>query len=151
MATISAVSTTMTATATTTAATVSTGSTVSDRDRTEDARMRWLLQAAPDATAIVDADGRIVTMNTQLEQLFRYNRSELIGRTVDCLVPQRFRDGHPVHRSDYIAAAAPRPMGLGRELYALRSDGSEFAAEISLSSLVTTDGMLVSVAVRDVS
>jgi PAS domain S-box-containing protein len=141
----------MTATATTTAATVSTGSTVSDRDRTEDARMRWLLQAAPDATAIVDADGRIVTMNTQLEQLFRYNRSELIGRTVDCLVPQRFRDGHPVHRSDYIAAAAPRPMGLGRELYALRSDGSEFAAEISLSSLVTTDGMLVSVAVRDVS
>jgi PAS domain S-box-containing protein len=113
--------------------------------------MRWLLQAAPDATAIVDAAGLIVTMNSQLEELFKYGPSELVGRPVDCLVPARFRDGHPGHRLGYVAEPVSRQMGEGRNLYALRSDGTEFAAEISLSSLMTPDGALISVGVRDVS
>jgi PAS domain S-box-containing protein len=113
--------------------------------------MRWLLQAAPDATAIVDSAGRIVTMNSQWEELFRCHRDELIGRPVDLLVPERFRAGHPAHRSEYLADPRARSMGAGRNLYAVRSDGTEFAAEISLSSLDTPDGTLVSVGVRDVS
>jgi PAS domain S-box-containing protein len=119
--------------------------------KSEDARMRWLLEAAPDATAIVDSGGRIVTLNTQLEELFGYNRSELIGRPIECLVPPRFRGAHPEHRREYAADPRARPMGAGRDLFAVRGDGSEFAAEVSLSSLLTPDGILVSVAVRDVS
>src|SRR5690349_14687494 len=119
--------------------------------KSEDARMRWLLEAAPDATAIVDSGGRIVTLNTQLEELFGYTRSELIGRPIDGLVPPRFRAEHPQHRRDYVVDPRARPMGAGRDLFAVRSDGTEFAAEVSLSSLLTPDGILVSVAVRDVS
>ena len=123
----------------------------SERYRAEDARMRWLLQAAPDATAIVDEAGRIVTMNSQLEELFGYDRADLVGQLVDCLVPERFRAGHHLHREVYAADPRARPMGVGRHLFAVRQDGSEFAAEISLSSLLTPEGLLVSVAVRDVT
>ena len=117
----------------------------------EDARMSWLLQAAPDATAIVNAAGRIITLNSQWEELFGYGREELVGQSVDFLVPERFRRSHASYRLTYADDPRPRPMGFGRDLYAKRKDGSEFAAEISLSSLVTPDGMLISVAVRDIS
>jgi PAS domain S-box-containing protein len=117
----------------------------------EDATMRWLLQAAPDATAIVDSAGRIMTMNSQLEDLFHYDRADLIGRPIDCLVPRRFRAQHPGHRLEYAQDPRPRPMGVGRNLYAVRADGTEFAAEISLSSFQAPGGVLISVAVRDVS
>ena len=117
----------------------------------EDSRMRWLLEAAADATAIVDSGGRIVTLNTQLEELFGYTRSDLVGRPVEYLVPPRFRADHPRHRWDYAVDPRARPMGAGRDLFAVRGDGSEFAAEVSLSSLLTPDGILVSVAIRDVS
>jgi PAS domain S-box-containing protein len=123
---------------------------------TEKVLMRWLLQAAPEATALVDASGQIVTTNTQFEEMFQYSGLELIGRQVDQLVPERFRATHPNHRRRYTAMppadlAQRRPMGLGRDLYGLRSDGSEFAAVITLSSLRTPAGALVTVAVRDVS
>lgn len=117
----------------------------------EGQRMRWLLQAVPDATALVDPSGRIVTANSQFEQLFGYTGLELVGRPVDDLVPEEFRPAHLTHRRWYADNPHPRPMGQGRDLCARRSDGVEFAAEISLSSLPTPDGVLVTVAVRDVS
>ena len=117
----------------------------------QDAQMRWLLQAAPDATAVVNGDGQIVSMNTQLELLFRCPGAELVGRSIDLLVPGRFRGAHPSHRRDYAGDPRPRPMGTGRDLYALRADGTEFLAEISLSSLDAPNGRLVTVAVRDIS
>lgn len=125
--------------------------TASSWAKSEDARMRWLLEAAPDATAIVDAEGRIVTLNTQLGEMFGYARSELVGRPIELLVPPRFRVAHPGHRLAYSADPRARTMGAGRDLFAVRADGSEFAAEVSLSSLATPSGILVSVAVRDVS
>src|SRR5687768_13472874 len=118
---------------------------------TEDIELRGMLQAAPDATAIVDSAGRIVTMNELFGHLFRYERGELIGLPIENLVPERFRSGHPGHRAEYAADSRSRPMGIGRDLYALRQDGAEFAAEISLSSLATPTGPMVCVAVRDVS
>jgi PAS domain S-box-containing protein len=113
--------------------------------------LRGLLEAAPDALIVVDVEGRIVYANQQTETLFGWDREELLGRPVEELVPARFTAGHPELRAGYVAAPTTRPMGAGAELGALRRDGSEFPAGISLSAIDTPDGLLVAAAVRDVS
>jgi len=100
---------------------------------------------------IVDGKGRIILINSRVEQLFGYERRELLGKPMEILVPQRFRDGHPAHRSGYFHDPKPRPMGAGIDLAALRRDGSEFPAEISLSPMETELGVLVTAAIRDVT
>jgi PAS domain S-box-containing protein len=113
--------------------------------------VRGLLAAAPDALLAVDPEGLIVYVNDQVEQLFGWSRHELLGRPVECLVPQRFVAKHPDLRAGYVRTATPRPMGAGLELWALRKDGSEFPAEISLSSFETESGKLMAAAIRDVT
>ncbi len=114
-------------------------------------RFRGLLEAAPDAMVIVDDAGIIRLVNAQTEALFGYQREELLGHPVELLVPGRFRGHHTHHRNGYAHNQQVRPMGAGLDLYGLRKDGTEFPVEISLSPLETTDGLLVSAAVRDVS
>jgi PAS domain S-box-containing protein len=123
---------------------------ISDRQRAE-ARFRALLDGAPDAIVGVDSNGRIALANTQAERLFGYSRDELIGESVELLVPEDARAVHPLRRAGYFADPHSRPMGAGMQLAARRRDGSEFPAEISLSALETEDGVLVSAAIRDVS
>jgi PAS domain S-box-containing protein len=114
-------------------------------------KFRALLEAAPDAMVIVDDCGQIELVNAQAEQLFGYDRSELIGQSVELLVPERSRGAHVGHRRNYLRAPGTRPMGAGAELYARRSDGTEFPVEISLSPLQTETGILTISAIRDVS
>ncbi len=116
-----------------------------------DARLRGLLEAAPDAMVIVGRDGCIELVNGQTELLFGYNRDELIGQPVEILVPERYRAAHPGRRNGYFEDPKARPMGAGLELHALRKDGTEFPAEISLSPMQTPEGTLVTAAIRDIS
>ena len=119
--------------------------------RKTDGKFRALLEAAPDAMVIVDSRGRITLVNTQTERLFQYDRAELLGQTVELLVPDRFRPTHPRHRDGYFADPHARPMGSGLELWGRRKDGSEFPVEISLSPVETEEGILTTAAVRDIS
>ena len=112
---------------------------------------RGLLEAAPDAMVVVDGTGTIQLVNAQCEELFGYDRIELVGQAIEVLVPEEHRRAHPSHRSGYSTAPRTRPMGFGLDLTARRKDGSVFPAEISLSSIETEAGRLVSAAIRDVS
>ncbi len=112
---------------------------------------RDLLDAAPDAMIVVDADGRIDLVNTEAERLFGYARAELLGQPVERLLPNRFRERHIEHRARFHAAPKVRGMGVGMELAGLRADGSEFPVEISLSPIRTSTGFLVASAIRDVT
>ncbi len=116
-----------------------------------DHRFTALLEAAPDAMICAGQDGRITLVNAQAERLFGYTRDELIGQRVEILVPDGDRELHPGHRAAYMADPRPRPMGAGMELAGRRRDGTTFPAEISLSTIDTDEGVLVTAAVRDVT
>jgi PAS domain S-box-containing protein len=121
-----------------------------ERHRAEK-QFRGLLEAAPDAIVAVDGDGLIRLVNRQAEVRLGYEREELIGQPVELLVPERVRAVHPSHRAGYFQNPTARPMGAGWELAARRKDGTEFPVDVSLSSLETEDGVLVSAAMRDIT
>lgn len=108
-----------------------------------------LIDAAPDAMIVVDADGIVQFVNRRVTVLFGYKREELIGAAVESLVPERFRQRHQEHRGEYMTHLRTRPMGRGLELYGLRSDGTEFPVEISLGPIDGGGRILVAAAIRD--
>lgn len=113
--------------------------------------MRAVVDAAPDGLLIVDENGRIALVNSQVESLFGYHRGDLLGREIEMLIPHPNRNAHTTHRVHYAAAPRGRAMGSGLLLNGLRSDGSEVPVEVALSPLRTDDGLFVIATVRDVT
>lgn len=119
--------------------------------RAADSTLRSLLEVAPDAMVVVDRDGRVILINAETERLFGYAREELLGQTVELLLPERFRGAHPAHRKRYFSVPSVRAMGSGIDLWGRRKDGTEFPIEIALSPLETKDGIRVAGAIRELT
>ena len=123
---------------------------ITERKQAEE-KFRLATEASPSGIILVNDRGRIVLVNSQIEKLFGYQREELVDKLVDILVPERFGSQHPAHRAGFVAAPMSRAMGVGRELFARRKDGSEFPVEIGLNPIKTPEGIVVLATVVDIS
>jgi len=103
---------------------------------------------AADAMLVIDAKGKIVVVNEQVTTFFWYTEAELLGASVDILVPEKLRDAHAQHRTDYVDNPVVRSMGAGRELSGRRKDGKEFRVEISINPLPHRNEMFFMAIVR---
>lgn len=112
-------------------------------------RATEIAETAPDALVVIDEDGTIVFVNRRVPELFGFDRQELLGQPLGCLLPERYRAGHDRHVGHYVAQPKVRPMGSGLDLWARRADGSEFPVEISLSPIRLGGKTLVASSIRD--
>lgn len=116
-----------------------------------DATFSALLELAPDAIVVLDATSRITLVNRQATVVFGYSSHELVGSTVEMLMPERFRADHVTLRQGFVDAPRVRPMAPGLGLFGRRKDGTEFPAEISLGPVAIDGEQLVMAVVRDVT
>lgn len=123
---------------------------VTDRKQSEEC-FRHVVEAAPHGMVVVGFDGTIVLANAQMEKTFAYAPGELIGRSIDLLVPQKLRDQHPALRAKFFANPQARAMGTTKELLGQRKDGSEVAVEIGLTPIRMGRGLFVLASVIDIT
>lgn len=118
--------------------------------RESEARFRNLVENAPDPLILVEADGNIALTNSEAQKFYGYEQGELVGMTIENLMPKRFRKKHIIHRENYMKEGKVRPLGVGLELVSLHKDGTEIPVEIGLSPVQTEAGMMVCAAIRDI-
>lgn len=123
---------------------------ITERERAEE-RFRLAVEASPSSIVMIDNEGKITLVNSQTEKSFGYNRAELIGQSVETLVPDRFRNEHIRYRKRFLLNPTARPMGEGRHLYALRKDGTEFPVEIGLSIIHSHEGIMILSSIIDIT
>jgi PAS domain S-box-containing protein len=123
---------------------------LTQRERSEK-MFQLVVESAPNAIVMVNAESRIVLVNSQTEKYFGYQRDELLGKPIEVLIPERLRDRHPDYVKSFKHEHRARPMGLGRNLFGLRKDGSEFPVEVGLSPVETDEELLILSAIVDVS
>src|SRR3990172_4401720 len=117
----------------------------------EKGNFRLVVELVPNAILMVNQKGEIILVNSQAEKLFGYNREELIGQSVEILVPDRFRSKHSEYSKSFFVNPQARLIGMGRDLFALRKDGSELHVEIGLNPIKTEEGVLVLAAIVDIT
>jgi PAS domain S-box-containing protein len=122
-----------------------------DGERSTDQRLRAAVESSPSGLLMIDTEGRIVLVNREVERLFGYPREELLGKSVEMLVPSQVRGGHSSFRTTFLRDPKVRAMGAGRELYGLRKDGATVPVEIGLTPVVTPEGMFVLSSIVDIS
>ena len=123
---------------------------ITERKRLEQ-RFRQAVESSPYAIVMVNASGTIEMVNSQTEMFFGYPRHELIGQPVEMLVPERFRSAHIGFRQAYLADPVPRNMGVGRDLFGLRKDGTEFSVEIGLSLIDNQEETIILSTIVDIT
>ncbi len=114
-------------------------------------RLRAAVESSPSGILMTDGRGSIVLVNREVERLFGYAREELLGRSVETLVPERFRTAHGGFRGGFMADPKVRAMGMGRELFGLRKDGAEVPVEIGLTPVATAEGLFILASIVDIS
>src|SRR6266404_4908138 len=114
-------------------------------------KFRLVIDAAPNAMIMVDSAGVISFANAPAATVFGYSLSELIGRHIETLIPERFRDRHVGYRDGFLSEPSTRAMGAGRDLFGRRKDGSEFPVEVGLNPIHTTEGLSVLASVIDIT
>jgi two-component system sensor kinase FixL len=119
--------------------------------RQAEERFRKVVESAPNAVVVLNADGNIVLVNAQCENYFGYHREELVGHPVELLVPERFRAEHRSRNLNYFASPSAPPVRAGRELFGQRKDGSKFPVEIRHTSIQTGEGSLALCVIVDIT
>lgn len=112
---------------------------------------RLSVESAPNGMVLIGHDGKILLANAQMEKLFGYTSSELIGSSMEILVPERFRNSHPLLRGEYMKSPGSRPMGIGRELHGRRKDGTEFPVEIGLNPILSETPVRILATIVDIT
>jgi PAS domain S-box-containing protein len=115
------------------------------------AQLRLVVEGAPNGVVMVDERGTILMVNSQMERLSGYGRAEMIGQPVEILLPERYRSAHPGQRAEFFRSPLTRAMGHGRDLFARRKDGTEFAVEVGLNPAETPEGTVVLAAIVDIT
>jgi PAS domain S-box-containing protein len=123
---------------------------ITERKKAEE-RFRLVVESAPNAMILVNHEGMISLVNRQTETLFGYERNELVGSKLEVLIPSRFSDKHPDLRSTFFMKPQTRSMGVGRDLFARRKDGTEIQVEIGLNPIDTADGQMVLASIIDIT
>lgn len=111
--------------------------------------LRHLIEAAPDAVVVVDEEGQIVLVNDRVTDLLGFEEGELVGATLELLLPDDYREGHAGHRARYMATPTMRPMGAGQDLYARHRDGRSIPVDIALAPVALEQGPCVAAFIRD--
>jgi PAS domain S-box-containing protein len=123
---------------------------ITERKKAEE-RFKLVVESAPNAMLLVNASGIITLVNRQVEILFNYDRSELIGNKLEILIPERFRGKHPGHRESFFSSPQTRAMGGGRDLFAKKKDGQEVQVEIGLNPIESPEGQMVLASIIDIT
>lgn len=121
------------------------------RQNFSDDRFRLAVDASPAAMIMVDPDGVIAFANAETERMFGYPIDDLVGRSIDTLVPVRSRAAHAELRNGFFAQPGDRPMGVGRDLHGTRKDGAEFPVEIALTPIEAAEGVVALATVVDIT
>ncbi len=114
-------------------------------------RFQLMVEWSPFAKILVNEEGQITLVNHKAEQLFGYKSGELLGKPVEILIPGEHRPTHPGLRANFQRHAEARPMSLGKDLYALRKDGSKFPVEIGLNPIQSSEGLVVLASILDLT
>ncbi len=114
-------------------------------------RFRQVVESAPNAMVMINSDGTMEMVNSQAEQLFGYDRTEMLGKPVELLLPDNLKEHHPGLRNNFFFSPLSRPMGKGRDLYAKHKNGKDIPVEIGLNPIETDEGIKVLSAVVDIS
>jgi PAS domain S-box-containing protein len=117
----------------------------------DDLRLRAAVESSPNGLLVIDRDGTVVLVNREIERLFGYSREELLGSSVERLIPASFRTHHPGFRASFFTQPQARAMGAGRDLFGVRKDGTEVPVEIGLTPVETEEGLYVVSAIVDIS